>query len=480
MEGAADNPRLEGDSPMTFRFRGPGVAVLAAFAGFWIPSGATALTFTVDSTADIVDASLADGVCAAVGGGCTLRAAVMQANVAGGLGATIVLPAGTYLLYIPVLGSDGDWEGDLNLKSPTSGSPTIQIVGAGAATTIIDPGGLSRAFEIESLRGASITGVTIRNGYLLNDVGGGILNAGSLALSRCVMTGNWASSGGAIWSSGALAVTATQLSGNEAFFIGGGIDQSGGSLTISESELAGNTALDDAGGGLAVNFGTVLVDRTTISGNFSGSSGGGIAGYSSSFLVRESTISGNRANTNGGGIITEGPNAVANVYSTTIVFNESDADADEIGGSGGGVYSGAGSFNIRNTLIAGNYTAGAPVYDDCAGTIGSYGMNLFTSAASICNLVVGLGGTGYLSSLDAIGPLQHNGGPTRTRALLAGSNAIDGTLPAYGCVDEASQPLLTDQRGVPRALGLRCDIGAFESGEIFADGFELGDSSRWL
>lgn len=465
---------------MAFRVHGPGVAVLAALAGFWSPSGASALTFTVDSSADIVDANLGDGVCAAVGGDCTLRAAVMQANVAGGVGATIVLPAGTYLLYIPILGSDGDWEGDLNLKSPAVGSPTIQIVGAGAATTIIDPDGLSRAFEIESFRGASITGVTIRNGYVLNDVGGGIRNDGSLALNNAVMTGNQASDGGAIWSSGALTVTGTRLSGNEAAISGGGIDQNGGSLTISGSELAGNTGLGGGGGLVALDAVTVLIERSTISGNFSGDSGGGIYGWDSNVVVRESTISGNRANTDGGGIVVDGPTSGVNVYNSTIVFNESDADADATGGAGGGVYVFAGAFNIRNTLIAGNYTAGAPVYDDCAGTIGSYGMNLFTSASSICTVAVGLGTYGYLDSLATIGPLQHNGGPTRTHALLAGSNAIDGTLPAYGCVDEASQPLPTDQRGVPRALGLRCDVGAFESGEIFADSFELGNTSRWL
>jgi hypothetical protein len=53
-----------------------------------------------------------------------------------------------------------------------------------------------------------------------------------------------------------------------------------------------------------------------------------------------------------------------------------------------------------------------------------------------------------------IGALGDNGGPTPTHALLSGSPAIDtaagGACPA------------TDQRGVTRPQGPRCDVGAFE------------------
>jgi len=49
-----------------------------------------------------------------------------------------------------------------------------------------------------------------------------------------------------------------------------------------------------------------------------------------------------------------------------------------------------------------------------------------------------------------LGPLQDNGGPTQTMALLAGSPAIGGG---------ANCPAL-DQRGVARSNG--CDIGAVQ------------------
>ena len=64
--------------------------------------------------------------------------------------------------------------------------------------------------------------------------------------------------------------------------------------------------------------------------------------------------------------------------------------------------------------------------------------------------------------LNTIGPLQNNGGPTWTHALLPGSDAINSTLDSLGCVDETGALLTTDQRGFPRPVGMRCDVGAFE------------------
>ena len=61
----------------------------------------------------------------------------------------------------------------------------------------------------------------------------------------------------------------------------------------------------------------------------------------------------------------------------------------------------------------------------------------------------------------ALGPLQDNGGPTMTHALLPGSVAIDA-IPEVDCVNAEGEPLTTDQRGVARPQGPACDVGAFE------------------
>jgi len=53
-----------------------------------------------------------------------------------------------------------------------------------------------------------------------------------------------------------------------------------------------------------------------------------------------------------------------------------------------------------------------------------------------------------------LGPLQDNGGPTWTHALLPGSPAIDA--------GNSGDTLAFDQRGIHRPQGLAPDIGAFE------------------
>ena len=55
--------------------------------------------------------------------------------------------------------------------------------------------------------------------------------------------------------------------------------------------------------------------------------------------------------------------------------------------------------------------------------------------------------------------LANNGGPTQTIALMKGSPAINA-IPqgTNGCGTEVT----TDQRGVKRPQGNKCDVGAFE------------------
>lgn len=160
-----------------------------------------AVTFTVNSTADSIDNDLGDGVCPTAANTCTLRAAVMQANVTA-IDSTIQLPAGTYTLVRPVLGANGADQGDLNLATPLSGSPKITITGAGAATTIISANGIDRVFDIGSGRTAAISGITVTQGSTERD-GGGIWSAGTLTLSDSMVSYNSAlntHSGGGIYS----------------------------------------------------------------------------------------------------------------------------------------------------------------------------------------------------------------------------------------------------------------------------------------
>src|SRR5690242_21889878 len=92
------------------------------------PQRAFAASFTVNSTADTVDASPGNGVCADASNNCTLRAAIMETNALGGAD-TITLPAGTFTLT-RVGSDDTDVNGDLDVTGP------LTINGAGSGSTI--------------------------------------------------------------------------------------------------------------------------------------------------------------------------------------------------------------------------------------------------------------------------------------------------------------------------------------------------------
>ncbi len=161
-------------------------------------------------------------------------------------------------------------------------------------------------------------------------------------------------------------------------------------------------------------------------------------------------------------------------YNSTIVYNDADHDGNGMG-SGGGVYAGSGaSLNIHNSLLAGNYVGNLqPVNSDCDGSgtlvMYTYRFSLIGSSpgtTGACTVYGDFGTHDFLNSVDYLGALQDNGGPTQTVALLSGSNAIDTTYVYPGCLDQNSQPIQADQRGFPRIACPRCDVGAFEFGAV--------------
>jgi hypothetical protein len=439
---------------------------LALIVALLTGSPAFAITFTVNSTLDQPDDLTIPGTCHTAANTCTLRAAIMQANRTTGT-AIIMLPSGIYKLTIPAAGADGEENGDLNLTTPVIGTPVITIIGAGADTTIIDAGKIDRVFNVHERRWVAIEGVTIRNGYA--EGGGGIHNSGVLTVSNAIISGSYSTvEGGGIRNWGTLTVLQSTISGNYGDYSGGGI-RNYGTLTVTDSTISQNATVTDGslsqgyGGGI-INTGTMLVTGSTISSNTS-NSGGGIYQADKAVTVVNSTVSQNSAMNDGGGFYNF--YGTVNVYNSTIVFNDADSDREN-GGTGGGVFNlgfiiaplAPSVFNLRNTLVAGNTLLAWPIYqDDCYGTIGSYGRNLFGTVSNACTIT----GTGiWLSTNPAyLGPLQNNGGPTWTHALLPGNNAIDDGVE---CIDHNGHTITTDQRGWARPQGDRCDVGSYEFG----------------
>jgi hypothetical protein len=375
----------------------------------------------------------------------------------------------------------------------TLGGLTIQNGNSGAYG-----GGIYSAGSIEVFNGAIVSNTA--------DFGGGIFiesNIGRLAMSNSSVVSNTASAGfgggialgagaQALGISGTMQITNSTISANTAAGRGGGIFSSGpvtligsvvsrnsgvmgggidaGTLTVSDSSILENSAIDvndaqrqaqpDAtepssilatggGGGINSAGGVVSVSNSTIASNTADSSGGGIA-ISGTLTINNSTISSNGADLLAGAIANKGGTMA--ISFTTIVSNVSLFQPAGIAV--------VGQANLNSTLLANQNNSNCVVGG--AGTIVSAGFNL--ESGNTC----GLNATGDLTNRNPlIGPLANNGPSsfdsaqdgsgqsTLTHALFFGSPAIDAG-DNFGCPT-------TDQRGVPRPQGPRCDIGAFEA-----------------
>jgi hypothetical protein len=122
--------------------------------------------------------------------------------------------------------------------------------------------------------------------------------------------------------------------------------------------------------------------------------------------------------------------------------------------SGGGIYNKVyvidSVVEISNTILNAG-VSGENIFND-GGHITSLGYNLSSDDGG--GYLTGPGD--QINTDPLLGPLQNNGGPTFTHALLPGSPAIDAGDPNF------HPPPFNDQRGCPRVINGRVDIGSFE------------------
>jgi predicted outer membrane repeat protein len=283
--------------------------------------------------------------------------------------------------------------------------------------------------------------------------GGGVFTTSTAILTNSTVSGNQARllGGGGILAPTASVFNSTISNNTAAGGVGGGINAA--TLNLTNSTVSGNTTSAGAGGGIGAA--TLTATGSTVSGNTAAGSGGGIS--AAAVNLTNCTVSGNSTTAaigGGGGIFA----MRGTILNSTIVENFSAAD-------GGGILwaGGADQIHVKNTIIADNLVLTIPeVGQDVSGQFVSDGHNLI----GVVNGSTGFGAAGdQLGSVGdpldpRLGPLQNNGGPTQTHALLAGSPAID-----HG--DNSGAPA-TDQRGVARPRdgdgnGSKIvDIGAFE------------------
>jgi predicted outer membrane repeat protein len=344
-----------------------------------------------------------------------------------------------------------------------------------------------RIFHVMPGHSVEIDGLTILGGHITDDNGGGILNDNStLTIAHCtvnqnaIVSGSVANtSGGGIYNSGTMTLNQVIVNNNNASFSGGGTNPpSGGGISntgtmiIIAGTVQSNMGFWSAGGIYNSNTGMMTITGSTISNNQTGNpghfggSGGGIVNYGT-MTIQDSTISGNRA-TGGdfegyGGGIYGNNNTITN---STITGNSAVR--------GGGV---AGGGNIAHTTFSNNSAslAGGALYVtsslELGNTIlktGASGVNIFNNGGSLITHGYNISsddGSGFLNGPGdqintdpMLGPLQDNGGPTFTHALLPGSPAIDAGDPNF------TPPPYYDQRGPDflRVRNGRIDVGSFE------------------
>ena len=340
-------------------------------------------------------------------------------------------------LVVTTLNDEDDGTTD---PAAAGGEGTSLREAIGLASTMSSPQTITFAPGLTGTITLTLGQLLITNSMVIDGPGASLLSISGDQASRLLqIDGN----------PGCIFVTISGLSivnGNAGGDGGGGIDvgdttsgstTSNVDLTLDSVDVSHNTAFDGGGideNGLSDDPVYFAATNSTISNNTAESLGGGIYASNASITVANSTIAGNTAE-NGGGIYAVGTGTLGSAVLTNVTLATNNAS------TGAGVF-GQGSSNpfpltLENTIAT----------DALAGTAETL-----------------LGGN--LISGDALlGPLQDNGGPTPTMALLPTSPAIDAGVNSFA-VDINDNPLTTDQRGFPRISGAVVDLGAYEVQQI--------------
>lgn len=471
------------------------VGLLALFAA---AGGLQAATFTVTNRND-----------AGIG---SLRQAVLEANANPGtdevvfdssVTGTISLTSGA--IRVEVSSAEGGVEQKLAIKGPGSDRLAVDgdVISVAGERLYSDP------FSAE-ISGLTLEGVAVEwersglpLGYFLGPevrvrdcqigAAGVYVYAAELALENSTVSGAGGLAATGFWDSDAYSLYCSYITIENSVVDGGGIDADCAGVSISGSMIshAGGIGVDvygslsvvdsrisdNAGDGVRVwadiyRSSSLTIQDSTISGNVgsgvhvggdyarsiytqvigstvSGNAGNGVgfrtlgqAWQGGGSRVANSTISGNR----GAGL------AVLSPYGGNLLLENSTVSGNAVGlAVGEYAYDAA---IVSNTVIAGSPFADMPESSDFRVEI-AYSLIEYPGSVKISESVPG----SNLWNIDpTLGPLQDNGGPTLTHALLPGSAAVDAGDPDF------VPPPAFDQRGegFERIVNGRIDMGAFE------------------
>jgi hypothetical protein len=326
--------------------------------------------------------------------------------------------------------------GQLTIRAASTVGKLAIINAGGPGSLVISGNNSTVIFFAQANSNLSIEGITIEKGTagIWVQYWGGELRVSNSVIRRC--------NGSGIAGYGTITVEDSEISENMST-VGGGIQFYGYELFIERSEIKQNTAV--LGGGIRLHGdGAITVRDSTIADNVAQEYGGAIdifPDYGGGALLENSTVSGNHAGDFGGGFSATGGGKYGytgiKLTNSTLTGNSAQV--------GGGI-AGFCSVATRNSIIAGNSATQFPDIYPYLATVYDLGNNILAGGPTLL-----------------LGPLAHNGGRTRTHALLPGSPAINAgnscVLAENGCGD-GNSALVLDQRGSNRVGNV--DIGAFE------------------
>ena len=480
-------------------------------------AGATSYVITTFADDDLVN------------GNCTLREAIRAADgdtpvdacPAGDLSDDITLPAGTY----PFSGEEQlFFAGDLTIRSATLDPLTVSIDLGSAGRFLYLVGGGSYVLAGLEIKNGSVGGAAVEDG-------GAIRAFGSLEMYNFRFVSNHSNGKG-----GALRFTAASpgqvlslhdgtFIGNQAAsstsleYLGGGAYASagnGGTVDIRDVSFVNNAASEPAwnvGGGALVLFAngvgaSASCIRCTFSGNHVSVSTSGmdvfggaaivVAWYGARSQVVDSRFTGNstsggylRSNAlhgwarDGGEVLLErlyfyantGANS-AQAFDVMLFVDGASSraslyDSQITYGTAGGLLAYSTSVvDLGHLTITGYNGAGLDVTSDISTGQVYLENSIVTSNGT--NVVVQPGSAPLIQTANMIGvdPLFVNsiGGNYH---LTAASPAIDAGANGASTV----RPFDRDHR--TRIVGSATDMGCYEYGSLFADGFEVGDAGSW-
>lgn len=396
----------------------------------------------------------------------------------------ITLEAGTYTLTTV----NNDTEGPNGLPSITS---TLQIIGTGVATTIVERDGpqfeapVFRILHVGPNGDLTIENLTIQKGLLMDlefifPVGGaGLSNQGTVRIKNSAILENvssWGRGGGGIYNRGSVFIVGSLIEGN--------IDKSGngaagirnvqeGTLNIHSSVIANNNGIDAIIGGID-NQGQATVTESTIRGNMADAVAGGI--FNSGTMTLSRSFLSNNFAFHAAGAVQIGNSGTLTILNSTLTnccspairaysgsptqpsvtriinstITATSYDVIQRPAVQGPDNADEGSVELENTIVANNQL-------ECSGNVISNGFNLIGDPTR-CSMVL-------LSSDEigdpGLGPLSDDTTPGNGHfPLLPNSKAVDsGSNSVCPPTDQLGQtrPIDGDKNGTED-----CDIGAVE------------------